>query len=282
MIAKGPGTGPEASRSLRSTGSLAHERHHSRPEQGDQALCRRSRDRWRRFRASARRDPRAGRRERRRKVDADQGHGRSGDAHLGDDDHRRRRGRAEVAARGAPSRHRHGVPGEQPRADDDGRAEPLPRPGALLQSPARHLHRRATVPAVAELRRRSDGRRRRARRGQEADGRDRARRAAQGQGDHLRRADRDADARGEEILLRSRARPQEARRVDRLHLARARRGADARRPHHRAARRQEGRHRRRCEVRPRAHRPGDGRARPVAYALRRAQDDRAPGRASAC
>ena len=49
----------------------------------------------------------------------------------------------------------------------------------------------AAVPAVAEFRRRPDGDRRRARRGQEADGRDRARRASQGQGHHLRRADRE-------------------------------------------------------------------------------------------
>ncbi len=156
---KGAGTRPEASRSPRSTGSLAHERHHTRPEQGDPALWRSSRDRWRRFRASARRDPRPGRRERRRKVDADQGHGRGGHAHLRDNDHRRSRGRAEVAARSAPARHRHGVPGEQPRADDDRRPEPLPWPGALLQPVARHLHRRATVPAIVELRRRPDGRR---------------------------------------------------------------------------------------------------------------------------
>ena len=106
--------------------------------------------------------------------------------------------------------------------------------------------------------------RRRARRGQEADGRDRARRASSRQGDHLRRADRLADSGREEILLRPRPRSQEARRVDRLHLACARRGVDARRPHHRAARRQKGRHRRRGEIRPRAHCPGDGRARPVA------------------
>ena len=40
------------------------------------------------------------------------------------------------------------------------------------------------------------------------------------------------------------ARPEEARRLDRLHLARAGGGAAARRPHHRAARRQACRHRR--------------------------------------
>jgi ABC-type Fe3+/spermidine/putrescine transport system ATPase subunit len=45
-----------------------------------------------------------------------------------------------------------------------------------------------------------------ARRGEEADGRNRARGAAQGEGDHLRRADGDADAGGEEIFLRSHAR----------------------------------------------------------------------------
>ena len=53
-----------------------------------------------------------------------------------------------------------------------------------------------------QFRRRPDRDRRPARRRQEADGRDRARRAAQGQGHHLRRADRDADAGGEEVFLR--------------------------------------------------------------------------------
>ena len=122
----------------------------------------------------------------------------------------------------------------------------------------------------------------RARRRQEADGGDRARRAAQRQGHHLRRADRVADAGGEEILLRPGARPEAARRLDHLHLARARRGAAAVRPHHRAARRQARGDRRRGELRPRADHPGDGRARPVQHALRRAQDDGPHRPASAC
>ena len=40
----------------------------------------------------------------------------------------------------------------EPRALDDGGAEPLSRRGEILQSPARHLYRRPAVPAVAELR----------------------------------------------------------------------------------------------------------------------------------
>ena len=75
---------------------------------------------------------------------------------------------------------------------------------------------------------------------------------------------------------------EEARRLGHLHLARARGGAAALRPHHRAARRQACRHRRRRELRPRAHRAGDGRPRPVEDALRRAQDRRCGRRASAC
>ena len=47
-----------------------------------------------------------------------------------------------LAARRARGRHRHGVPGDQPGAVDDGRAEPLPRLGKLPQPAARHLHRR--------------------------------------------------------------------------------------------------------------------------------------------
>ena len=68
----------------------------------------------------------------------------------------RRRCRAEDAARGAQSRHRHGVPGEQPGADHDGRAEPVSRAGEVLQPAARHLHRRAAVPAIAQFRRHPD------------------------------------------------------------------------------------------------------------------------------
>ena len=121
-----------------------------------------------------------------------------------------------------------------------------------------------------------------ARRRQEADGRDRARRAAQGEGHHLRRADGDADAGREEVLLRPGARPQAPRRFDHLHLACARGSAAARRPHHGPARRQACRDRRRRQVRPRAHRAGDGRARPVEDALRLAQDDECGRRARGC
>ena len=114
------------------------------------------------FELRARRDSRAGRRERRRQIDADQGDGGRRHADLRDD-------AASTASTVAPrtpleARHlgiAHGVPGEQPGADDDGRAEPVSRPGALLQSPARHLHRRAAIPAVAEFRRHADRDRRR-------------------------------------------------------------------------------------------------------------------------
>ena len=95
---------------------------------------------------------------------------------------------------------------------------------------------------------------------------------------HLRRADREPDAGGEEVLLRPGAQPEGARRVGDLHLARARGGAAAGRPHHRAARRQARGHRPEEQLRPRAHRAGDGRARPVADAVRPAQDQRAAGR----
>ncbi len=253
-------------------------RHHPVAAQRDQALCRRARDRGCRFRPAPRRDPCAGRRERRRQIDADQGDGRRGDADFGLDAGRRRRRHAAHAAGGAPSRHRHGVPGEQPGADHDGGAEPVSRPGEILQPAARHLHRRAAVPAIAQFRRHADRDGRPARRRQEADGRDRARGAAPGQGHHLRRADRDADAGGEEILLRPGARPEDARRLDRLHLARAGGGAAARRPHHRAARRQARGDRRRRQIRPCADRAGDGRPRSVQHALRHAQDDGAAAR----
>ena len=69
---------------------------------------------------------------------------------------------------------------------------------------------------------------------QEADGGDRARGAAQRQGHHLRRAHREPDAGGEEVLLRPDRQPEEARRLGDLHLARARRGAAGVRPHHRS------------------------------------------------
>ena len=77
-------------------------------------------------------------------------------------------------------------------------------------------------------------------------------------------------------------RPQDARRLGHLHLPRARGGAAALRPHHGPARRQARRHRRHGQLRPRPHRPGDGRPRPLADALRPAQDHVAAARASAC
>ena len=161
-------------------------------------------------------------------------------------------------------RHRHGVPGDQPGAVDDGGAEPLSRRREIPQPPARHLHRRPAVPAVAELPRRSRRRScRTPRRRQAADGGDRPRRAPQGRGDHLRRADRHADAGGEAALLRADAAAEGARRVDRLHQPRAGGGAGPCRPHHHPARRRAGGHRRRRRVRPRQGDPRHGGPHPV-------------------
>ncbi|MFK4617443.1 ABC-type sugar transport system ATPase subunit [Bradyrhizobium diazoefficiens] len=53
-------------------------------------------------------------------------------ADLGRHDGRRRGRRTEDAAGGTQSRHRHGVPGEQPGADHDGGAEFIPRAGEVL------------------------------------------------------------------------------------------------------------------------------------------------------
>ena len=118
------------------------------------AACRRCSDVD--FDAAQGRDPRAAGRERRRQIDADQDHGRG---RRGD-----QRARCSIAARrcsyaspfeALARRHRHGVPGDQPRALDDGGAEPLSRRREIPQPAARHLHRRPAVPAVAELPRRS-------------------------------------------------------------------------------------------------------------------------------
>src|SRR5260221_561302 len=77
---------------------------------------------------------------------------------------RRHRRGTEDAARGPPSRHRDGISGKQPGTDHDGGAEPVPGPGAILQSAAGHLHRRPAVPAIAQFRRHPDGDGRTARR----------------------------------------------------------------------------------------------------------------------
>ena len=129
------------------------------------------------------------------------------------------------AVRGAARGHRHGVPGNQPGALDDRGAEPLSRRREIPQPPARHLHRRPTVPAVAELPRRSRGHRLQPGCRQAADGGDRPRRAAQGAGHHLRRADRHPDAGGEASFLRADAAAEGARRLHRLHQPRAGGGA---------------------------------------------------------
>ena len=65
--------------------------------------------------------------------------------------HNGRQGQFRQPARGAAERHRHGVPGDEPRSVHDGGAEHLSRRGEVPQPPARHLHRGAAVPAVAEL-----------------------------------------------------------------------------------------------------------------------------------
>ena len=231
-----------------------------RNAQGDQGVSRRSGGQGRDFRARARRDPCAARRERRRQVDADQDHGRASTEPTA----ARCCSTASPSAftdagRGARARHRHGVPGDQPGAVDDGRPEPLSRRREVLQPPARHLHRRAAVPAVAEFPGRSDGDRRHlgAAKKQMVE----IARAVQPKrpGHHLRRADRVADARGEASFLRSDRAAEGARRVDHLHLACAGGGAADRRPHHHAARRRACRHRRHRELRPRQDHPRHGR-----------------------
>ena len=156
-----------------------------------------------------------------------------------------------LAVRGAARGHRHGVPGDQPGALDDGGAEHLSRRREIPQPPARHLHRRPAIPAVAQLPRRSHRDRRHPGRRQAPDGGDRPRRASQGRGHHLRRADRHADAGGEAPFLRADAAAEGARRVHRLHQPCAGRSAGPCRPHHHPARRRAGGHRRRRQVRPR-------------------------------
>ena len=111
---------------------------HERPGGGDptaraarhqQALPGACRQRRRRPRGDAGRDPRRARRERRRQVDADEDHLRRGAA-------RRRRDPLERPARsrspargGAPPRHRHGVPALLAVRDADRRRERRARPG---------------------------------------------------------------------------------------------------------------------------------------------------------
>jgi len=72
----------------------------------------------------------------------------------------------------------------------------------------------------AAVRRRPDCDRQSARRRQEADGGDRARRPAQSQGHHLRRTDGEPHSRGEEVFLRSHLQFESARRFGNFHLAR--------------------------------------------------------------
>ncbi len=218
-------------------------------------------------------NPRAARRERRRQVDADQGDGRRRRGDVRDDVPSRSADELRVSQRGARGRHCHGLSGDEPGAVDDGRAEPLSRHRELPEPPARHLHRRPAVPAVAEFPGRSGRHGRDAGCCQAADGRDRARRPPQCRGHHLRRADRLADARGEAPLLRPHAAAQEAGRLHRLHLARAGGGAADRRPHHHHARRRGGGDRRHLGFRPRQDHRRDGRPLAVVGALPAARRD---------
>ena len=235
------------------------------------------------FTLRARRDPCAARRERRRQVDADQDHGRRDRADQRRDPVRRQADGVPVAGRGAAARHHHGVPGDQPGAVDDGGAEPLPRRREILQPPARHLHRRAAVPAVAELST-SIRRRRSATLG-----------AAKKQMVEIARAVRHnarviifdeptASLTPEEkhAFLRADAAAEGARRVDHLHLACAGGGAASCRPHHHPARRRAGRDRRHVSVRPRQDHPRHGRPQPVRRALQRTARQRRGAPARRC
>ena len=220
------------------------------------------------FSAREGRDPRARRRKRRRQVDADQDHGRR---HAADQRRDAVRRQAGALSRRRPRRCRDGVNmvfQENSLVPSMTVAQNLYLGDEKFFNRLRGaLHRRAAVPAVAELQRRSVGDRRHARRGEEADGRDRARGAPQRPRHHLRRADRLADARGEASFLLADAPPQGARRFDHLHLARAGGGAGDLRPHHRPARRRARDHRRDDEFRSGQDHPRDGRPQPVGRAL---------------
>ena len=152
---------------------------------------------------------------------------------------------------GARGRHRHGVPGDQPGAVDDGRAKPLSRHGKFLNRlrgtyiSAQQFLQSLNFPG------RSDCHRRDARRRQAADGGDRPRRPPQCRSDHLRRADGGADAGGKAPFLRADAAPK-ASGVSIVFISHALEEALLhRRPHHHPARRRAGRQRRRRELRPR-------------------------------
>ena len=188
--------------------------------QGHQGIPRRARDQGCRFRPGARRDPRAGRRERRRQIDADQDHRRRHRADLGRNAVRRSRSRCSVRPR------------KRSRTASSWcfrRTASCPSMSVaqnvflgdekFFNRIARPLHRRAAVHGVAQFQRRSMGHRRDARRREEADGGNRARRAPERARHHFRRTDGLADARGEAPFLRADAAPQGARRVDHLHLA---------------------------------------------------------------
>ena len=101
------------------------------------------------------------------------------------------------------------------------RAEHLPRRGTALQSAQGSLHPGAALPAFAEFLCRSDGARLHARRGQEADGGDRARGPSSRARPDFRRADREPHARREVSLLQSRPPPPAGWHVGHFHQPRA-------------------------------------------------------------
>ena len=77
------------------------------------------------FEVQARRGQRAGRRKRRRQVDADEDHRRRREADARPHPSRRRGGVVRLVGRRGGARHRHGVPGAQPVRQSDGRREHL-------------------------------------------------------------------------------------------------------------------------------------------------------------
>ena len=127
------------------------------------------------LRVRARRGARAGRRERRRQVDADQGAHRRLPARRRRGAVPRRAGALRPAARRPARRHLHDLPGGQPRPADERGAQPLPRPraahpvradrrradeprGRRDRSRLRHRRRRHPAAALARPRRAADGR----------------------------------------------------------------------------------------------------------------------------
>ena len=111
----------------------------------------RARDRKHRFRSLCRRSARAGRRERRRQVDAVQGHRRRHQADLGRVLRRRQAGQFRAAARCARRRHLHGLPGNQPGADNDRGAEHRTRQREADHPLPEAQYPGAAAPAIPQL-----------------------------------------------------------------------------------------------------------------------------------